>query len=242
MLNEERTRLIQQLWADAPKLFIHGAGSLCIDLTGQDGKEEAWPLSPEVIQWIAETLPESAVTLETGCGYSTIVFAICGARHVAVAPDYQQHRRILRWCGDHGVPCDALRLVDARSQDVLPAMPLPALDLVLIDGCHAFPAPYMDWYYTAEKIKEGGFVVVDDCQLLTGKVLAEFLDSEKGRWTLHRWIGKTAIFRKITSGPVVAGIEWIDQPYCKTRVQVPSKRSLAQRIQDKWRRLWRTGG
>jgi hypothetical protein len=86
MLNEERARLIKQLWEDAPRLFVHGEGTLCMDHTGQDGKEEAWPLSPNVIEWIVETLPEGAVTLETGCGYSTMAFAVCGARHTAVVP------------------------------------------------------------------------------------------------------------------------------------------------------------
>lgn len=218
---KDRTRLIEQLWKDQPRLFVHGEGTLCIDHTGLDGKEEAWPLSTKVIQWLVENLPEGAHTLETGCGYSTMAFAICGAHHTAIAPDYQQHGRIVQWLKAQEVSAEQLRFLDARSQDVLPGLELEPLDLVLIDGCHAFPAPYMDWYYTAEKIKKGGFVVVDDCQLLTGKVLADFLESETGRWKLHTWIGKTAIFQKVTSEPVVEGIEWIDQPYCQTRLDTP---------------------
>ena len=237
MMNAERKCLLARLWAEQPKLFVHGAGTLCIDHSGLDGQEEAWPLSPGVLEWIATNLPEGATTLETGCGYSTMVFAICGARHTAIAPDYQQHGRIVRWCEEHGVSSANLRLLDARSQDVLPGLECDPLDLVLIDGCHAFPAPFIDWYYTAEKVKEGGVVIIDDCQLVTGKVLAEFLMAEKGRWALLCWIGKTVLFRKTTSAPVAAGIEWIDQPYCAKQVSVPSRRGLWWRLCNKWKRL-----
>lgn len=237
-----RHQRIDRLWAEKPKLFVHGEGTLCVDRSGLDGKEEAWPLSLAVLRWIAETLPEGAATLETGCGYSTIVFAICGARHTAIAPDYQQHGRIVRWCEAHGVSCAALRLIDARSQDFLPGLQTGPLDLVLIDGCHAFPAPYLDWYYTAEKVKPGGHVIVDDCHLVTGKVLAEFLMAERERWVLQTWFGKTAVFRKIAAGPVIEGFEWVDQPYCAERVAVPSGRGLLRRIRDKWNRIMRSRG
>jgi hypothetical protein len=232
MLSADRTRLLERLWAEKPKLFVHGEGALCIDHSGLDGQEEAWPLSLEVLRWIVANLPDGAVTLETGCGYSTILFMICGARHAAIAPDYQQHGRIVGWCKENGVSCKDLRLINARSQDVIHSLDIEPLDLVLIDGCHAFPAPYIDWYYTAEKVKAGGFVIVDDCHLVTGKVLAEFLDAERGRWKLHCWIGKTAVFQKMVSEPVIEGYEWIDQPYCAKRVAAPSKRSVWGRVRN----------
>lgn len=241
MLNLERQRLLDRLWAESPKLFVHGSGTLCIDHTGRDGQEEAWPLSPQVIQWMTEHLPENAVTLETGCGYSTIAFMICGTRHVAIAPDYQQHGRIVRWCEAQGVSCANLQLLNARSQDVLPGLKLPPLDLVLIDGCHAFPAPFLDWYYAAEKVKQGGYLVIDDCQLVTGRILAEFLLAEKSRWAPEPWLGKTAIFRRITSEPVVEGLEWIDQPYCAERLGVSSPAGLGPRVRRLWTRLFKTG-
>ena len=238
MLETERRHLIERLWVEQPKLFVHGEGTLCTDHTGRNGQEEAWPLGRDVLEWIAGILPAQASTLETGCGYSTIVFAICGARHTAIAPDYQQHGRIVRWCEDHGVSCADLRLIDARSQDVLPGMLLEPLDLVLIDGCHAFPAPALDWYYTAEKIKPGGYLVVDDCQLVTGKQLVDFLEQETGRWKLQVRFGKTAVFRKIATGPVVEGFEWIDQPYCRNPAPAPAQPGLFRKWASCWRRLW----
>ncbi len=237
MMDEFRGRLLALLWAEQPKLFVHGAGNLCIDTTGLDGVEEAWPLAPGVLRWIAETLPEGASTLETGCGYSTMAFMICGAHHIAIAPDYQQHGRIVRWCGEKGVSCAELQMIDARSQDALPGLTIPSLDLVLIDGCHAFPSPYIDWYYTAEHVKKDGYAIVDDCHLITGRVLADFLDAEKGRWMRAETFGKTVIFQKTTSGPVIQGYEWIDQPYCAQSVGSISPVSWSGRIVKALRRL-----
>ncbi len=229
-MNAEQQKLVAQLWQERPKLYVHGAGTGCVDLTGQDGKEEAWPLSPDVLNWMAEVVAPGAVTLETGCGYSTMLFAILGARHTAIAPDYQQHGRITGWCERHGVSCGNLRLIDACSQDVLPGLALDPLDLVLIDGSHAFPAPFIDWYYTAEKLKPGGILIVDDCHLVTGKILADFLEAENGRWELVRRFGKTSVFRKIAANPVVAGFEWIDQPYCAKRLGAPPPQGLRARL------------
>ena len=39
----------------------------------------------------------------------------------------------------------------------------------------------MDWYYTAEALKAGGLVVVDDLQLVTARILADFLRAD-ARW------------------------------------------------------------
>lgn len=89
----------------------------------------------------------------------------------------------------------------------------PPLDLVLIDGDHAFPSPFIDWYYTADRINKGGYVIVDDTQLSTGRILHDFLCLEKKRWKLHRVIGKTSIFKKMASGNVAEGIFWIQQPF-----------------------------
>ena len=45
--------------------------------------------------------------------------------------------------------------VVSRSQDYLPTAELLALDLVLIDGDWSFPVPFIDWYYTPDKLKVG---------------------------------------------------------------------------------------
>jgi predicted O-methyltransferase YrrM len=73
------------------------------------------------------------------------------------------------------------RPIVARSQDWLPRVDLPDLDLVLVNGGHAFPVPFLDWYYGAEKLKVGGLMVVDNTHLPTGTRLADFMGVDP-RW------------------------------------------------------------
>jgi hypothetical protein len=73
-----------------------------------------------------------------------------------------------------------------------------ALDLVLIDGCHGFPGPFIDWYYAASGLKAGG-------------VLCEFLRAEPDWRVEHDFVSRTAVFRKLRDGDVMR--EWTEQPY-----------------------------
>ena len=63
---------------------------------------------------------------------------------------------------------------------------------------------------------------------------------ETGRWELQARFGKTAVFRKTATGPVVEGFEWIDQPYCRTLADAPARRGLFRSWAGRWRRMWGT--
>ena len=69
--------------------------------------------------------------------------------------------------------------------------------LVLIDGSHSFPSPFIDWYYTAFRLRVGGFLVVDDTQLWTGHVLKRFLEAEPD-WGAHANLGDTVVDGGVT--------------------------------------------
>ena len=72
-------------------------------------------------------------------------------------------------------------MVVEASEDVLPDLQLHAeLDLIIVDGNHTFPAPMVDWFYMTRHLRTGGVLVVDDVELWTGAVLADFLDGENG--------------------------------------------------------------
>jgi predicted O-methyltransferase YrrM len=187
------------------------------------GREKAgtehYPLSGEVLTWIFDHLQPGAVTLETGCGYSTVVFALLSRCHRVISPFYQEHEVIEKWCSSHDISTKNVKFTASISQDAIHSLPGDFRpDMVLIDGDHAFPAPFIDFYYTADRLKKGGYVIVDDTQLITGGILKDFLLTEKGRWEKHVEIGKTVIFRKSVSTPVVRGIPWINQPFVNTKL------------------------
>jgi hypothetical protein len=82
---------------------------------------------------------------------------------------------------------------------------------VLIDGSHAFPAPFVDWCYTAESLKVGGVVVVDDLRLVTARILADFLRADE-RWHEVRRDGRFAAYRKRTP-PLRDDRDWLGQAW-----------------------------
>ena len=98
---------------------------------------------------------EGGRTLETGCGISTVLFAMWAAEHVCVVPWPREADACREYLQQHGLP-DHVTFEVGWSDEVLPRLSGPPLDLVLVDGGHGFPAPILDWYYAASRLREGG--------------------------------------------------------------------------------------
>lgn len=178
-----------------------------------EGRAQDWGLEQEALGWLAENVLPGWRTVETGCGYSTILFGLKGTDHTVVSPDPGEHDRIREWLAARGFRGDRIVWSADFSQDVLPRLPDLPLDLGLIDGAHGFPAPFLDWYYIADHLREGGYVVVDDVHLRTGQVLKDFLSAEDGRWALEAEMEKAVIFRKLTDDPPIPATDWVGQPW-----------------------------
>ena len=155
-------------------------------------------LTEAALRFIYENVGAESTTLETGCGLSTAVFALTGSRHTVIAPAPREFEITKAYCRE-------------PSQKVLPALESPPLDLVLIDGGHGFPTPYVDWFYTAGKLKKGGYVIVDDIWVWSCQILRDFL-SEQPEWEfVAEYDGRTSIFRKLEDGS--EWLEWTQQPH-----------------------------
>jgi predicted O-methyltransferase YrrM len=108
-------------------------------------------------------------------------------------------------CADH------VAFEVGSSDEVLPGLAMSPLDLVLVDGAHAFPAPIIDWYYGAARLREGGVVILDDLQLRQVRLgLIEFLDADP-RWEPVEAQDKWAAYRRLTAGDLRE--EWRDQAF-----------------------------
>ncbi len=186
----------------------------------ENAGSEHYAISSEVLRWMFDTLEPGGVTLETGCGYSTVVFSLLSNRHIAISPFPQEHHIVRQWLLSHRIPVDHIEFISLPSQEAVHSLDFKyELEMVLIDGDHAFPAPFIDWYYTADKLKTGGYVIVDDTQLITGKILRDFLLADNERWKSIQEIGKTSIFKKMIPGPVAKGIPWIKQPFVNVNIK-----------------------
>jgi predicted O-methyltransferase YrrM len=192
-----------------------------------DGRPVPWRVDEQLLRQVARLAADAGRTLETGAGLSTLVFAMSGARHTAVVPDEALVRRVRDWCAEHGVSDSKLEFEIGPSQAVLPRLPDEPLDLVLIDGEHGFPAPFIDWYYAGRRVKEGGHLVVDDAHIWTGRVLRDFLRGDDQWSIVHEdWMG-FFIARRVSVGRMGG---WRDQPYV-------ARRSFAQASPSRLRRL-----
>ena len=192
---------------------------LLVDLPGiHGGGSITFGLSDDALRFLDVHVTGASRTLETGSGVSTLLFAAKGAAHTCVTPSGDEIRRLKSHCGARGTPVDRIRFLEAFSQVALPALANDGpLDLVLIDGGHGFPVPFIDWYLTAPRVRLNGLVIVDDTHLWTGEVLRDFLKAEP-EWRVEAEFIRSTAFRKI--GERVEK-EWNEQPYVLERSDAP---------------------
>jgi SAM-dependent methyltransferase len=177
------------------------------------GRTITWRIRPALAQFLDDAVGTTSVTLETGVGMNTLVILRKQPRqHTAVQPVPDEFAVVLEYAERHRIDIRGFLPILARSQDWLPRTDLPDLDLVLVDGAHAFPIPFLDWYYGAEKLKVGGLMVVDDTHLLTGTILADFMGADP-RWArvVRDGANHFAIYRKRRHP--VHDDDWTLQPY-----------------------------
>lgn len=182
-------------------------------------------LAPEMLAFIDTHVGADSHTLETGAGMSTIVFAMKGARHIAITPEAEEIERIKAHCEVSGIDAAAITFVCEPSEHALPSLRTEPLDLVVIDGRHGFPAPFIDFFYTAAQLKIGGHLIVDDVQLSPCRYMRDLL-AEQPQWRLVRELEhRSAIFEKLADGS--EWLDWSEQPYVQRNSGVPTPVQVA---------------
>ena len=143
------------------------AGSICEALRSlrplvHEGGSTSAGLSWEALQWLEDHVEPGMRTIETGAGLSTIVFASCGAGHIAITPVAEEELAVRAICASMAVDASSVRFIIRPSEVVLPSLPASPLDLVLVDGAHGFPYAILDWWYLAGRLRIGGTMLLDD--------------------------------------------------------------------------------
>jgi len=175
------------------------------------GDPFSWQVSRYVLSFIDTHVREGFRTLEVGAGVSTVLFALKGCTHVSIVPVEEEAVRIKAFCREHGISVERLTFKIDRSDHCLPRLELGDLDLVLIDGAHGFPIPFLDWHYTAERLNVGGLLIIDDTQLWTGHILKMFLMDEPEWQLVADFVPRSVVFRKVKEG--CCGKNESAQPY-----------------------------
>ena len=174
-----------------------------------DGTPTTWGLNRMALTALSEEMREGMSTLETGSGYSTVMFAAANTKHTAIMMCETEAVRIREYCKKRSLK-GTQNLMVGFSDKILPSMAESEemLDLVFIDGGHAFPIPHIDWFYTASRIKVGGLFVLDDIHIPAVRSLHEFLTGEP-EWKVEKIVLNTAFYRKISEDRYPK--DWVNQ-------------------------------
>jgi hypothetical protein len=184
-------------------------------LHGEEGATtDAWRLDDAGILFLDSQVHGKMRTIETGAGVSTIVFALKRTRHTCIVPDERVVRRIRQYCRAAGLSLGTVDFVLERSEYALPLLHTADYDFALIDGRHGFPAPFIDWFYIADRLRPGGVVLLDDTWIWTCHVLASCLDVMPG-WRRCAELPASAAFLKEYDGAQHA--DWVHQPFVYER-------------------------
>lgn len=162
------------------------------------GKLTSWSIHSDTLRYLYNLLAPGMVTLETGCGQSTVIYAIARTSHTCIMPNSEEAERVKDYCINLGIAFN-IKFIISSSDSALPShkQEFSELDHVLIDGAHAFPAPIIDWHYTARNLKIGGTLGVDDYRMPSVKILYDFLRTEDEEWEFIRIVQNTAFFKKL---------------------------------------------
>lgn len=191
--------MIEQLIKDNPR-FHEYKGSLT-----------SWSVHADTLRFLYQMLEPGMATLETGCGQTTVVFAIAQTRHNCITPSTEEVTRIRAYCRDVNLP-EHINFISESSEIALPCWNSSPweLDVVFIDGAHRFPLPIIDWYYTSRRLKSGGLVAVDDYTMPSVRILYDFLCLEE-EWEEVCIVQNTAFFRKLRDAYIDFEDDWQHQ-------------------------------
>jgi precorrin-6B methylase 2 len=152
-------------------------------------------MAPAALAGVLRRAPFQS-SAETGCGGSTIVLSRASHRHTAFAIEGKD--KTLTELRQHSnLRIENIIFVEGESKDTLPRHHFEGkLDLVLLDGPHAYPLPQIEFAYLSPCIRLGGWLVMDDIQIPSVHELFRFLTKESS-WVLEEVCGRTAFFRRV---------------------------------------------
>jgi hypothetical protein len=178
-----------------------------------------WPIGERIIAELARY--DSARVIETGAGASTLLFCCLESDSVtSIAPDAGLRDRMLHEAAARDISTDRLRFICDHSERVLPRLADQGeqFEVGFIDGCHNWPAVFVDFCYINLMLSVGGTLFIDDVQLYSVSQLYALLRQQE-EFEYVALDTKCATFRKVLDHPFLP--EWRSQPYIEQNTLVP---------------------
>ena len=163
-------------------------------------------MSPAALHGIAARSQDRQFecTAETCCGGSTILLSHLSRRHTAFALEGAD-LTVSELKRRDDLVADRVEFVEGETRFTLPVFGFQSkLDLVLLDGPHAYPLPQIEFAYLFPHLRTGGWLVLDDLQIPSVFELFRFVKSS-GEVALEEIAGRTAFFRRTRQGGHDAG-------------------------------------
>lgn len=170
---------------------------------------KSWCLGGESLVCIWDSVGPDSITLETGIGYSTIVFAARQSKHTVCFPYASVEQNVREHAASADISMDRVTFLVGGSQSILPHMhaaqhKLPlwvGLDFGLIDGDHAWPIPIIDFYYIGCMTKVGGLILIDDLSIKSVRDTMKFIEPSR-HWEIQRSLddGRAVLIQKVSEG------------------------------------------
>jgi len=154
-------------------------------------------MAPAALSAILKRGPFRA-SMETGCGGSTIVLSHASNHHTAFAIEGDE-LTITGLRNQSDLRAEKVIFVEGETKDTLPRYEFQdKVDLILLDGPHAYPLPQLEFAYLFPQLKVGGWIVVDDIQIPSVYELFHFLEKESSV-VLEEVVLRTAFFRRVSA-------------------------------------------
>jgi predicted O-methyltransferase YrrM len=180
-----------------------------------------WQFAGSLRLEVLERLVEDAVgrapgrSAETGTGKSTLLLSHLSVHHTVFTIDDTGAGDSLAGVRRSGLlRRETVEFVIGPTQQTLPGHRFrEPLDLVLIDGPHAFPYPQLEYHSLYPHLARGALLVLDDIHIRAVNDLFRFLRADP-MFALERVVRRTAFFRR-TDAPTfdATGDGWWLQPY-----------------------------
>lgn len=189
-------------------------------------------MAPAALEAIRARGPFAA-TAETGCGGSTILFSHTSKRHIAFAIQGDE-RTITGLRNQADLRAERVLFVEGETKETLPLHRFESeLDLILLDGPHAYPLPQLEYVYLFPHLRVGGWLILDDIQIRSVHELFRFLKLEKNV-VLEEVVARTAFFRRVVNVRTPGPDGWTGQAMNRHSV-------LRYSWRDRLRKLLRRG-
>ena len=179
------------------------------------GNPISWNTNTRLLNFLDTYLKPGMCTLETGSGYSTVLFIGKKCFHTAISPAQSEFDRISDFCKKHNLPLADVTFIAGNSTDHLPLLNEDNLDVLFIDGAHRFPFPVIDWFYGTKILRQGGIAIIDDTDIISCFILQSFL-AQDDHWETVLIEKDFSIFRKL-DGHDYPG-DWPDQVFSKNKI------------------------